>query len=372
MIHIRGSSWQVDLRHEGQRIRRSFPDAAAAQAWEEAALRRLAAGQPLAEVLADTRTSRNTLQSLYNAVEARFWRGSKNEINATRNAEEVIDLLGPLMDPAHITGLDVDALVAKLKAKGNGPATINRKLAALRKLLKYAQSRGLLDRLPPIEHEKEPQHRIRFYTPEEETTILNWFEERELRLQRELVVFLVDTGARLSEALRLEWTDVLEDSVKFEDTKSGRARGVPMTKRVKQALTARRKVAGPGLVFPGIDVQSINYRWQLMRKDTGITDKQAVIHTLRHTCASRLVQAGVPLTVIQQWLGHSTPMMTARYAHLAPKNLALAAGVLDTLNLDRINSDPMRIPGAGSQCDRPVTAPTIEPLREGQKTPAAA
>ena len=50
-----------------------------------------------------------------------------------------------------------------------------------------------------------------------------------------------------------------------------------------------------------------------------------------HTCASWLVQAGVPLLEVSKLLGHSTIEMTERYAHLAPENLKAAVGVLDRL-----------------------------------------
>ena len=51
--------------------------------------------------------------------------------------------------------------------------------------------------------------------------------------------------------------------------------------------------------------------------------------TLRHTCASRLVQAGVGLPVVKEWLGHKTNSLTMRYAHLAPKNLLDMVHVLE-------------------------------------------
>jgi site-specific recombinase XerD len=58
-------------------------------------------------------------------------------------------------------------------------------------------------------------------------------------------------------------------------------------------------------------------------------DNQFVPHALRHTCASRLVQRGVPLKVVQEWLGHKTILTTMRYAHLAQSNLMSAMQVLE-------------------------------------------
>ncbi|MGB1611160.1 MAG: tyrosine-type recombinase/integrase, partial [Flavobacteriaceae bacterium] len=53
-------------------------------------------------------------------------------------------------------------------------------------------------------------------------------------------------------------------------------------------------------------------------------------HCLRHTCASRLVQRGIDLRVIQEFLGHKSISTTIRYAKIAPKNLETARDVLET------------------------------------------
>jgi site-specific recombinase XerD len=60
-----------------------------------------------------------------------------------------------------------------------------------------------------------------------------------------------------------------------------------------------------------------------------IGDLEFVIHSLRHTCASRLVNAGVDLYVVCKWLGHSSIQITERYAHLNPDKLVHAVEVLE-------------------------------------------
>lgn len=53
-------------------------------------------------------------------------------------------------------------------------------------------------------------------------------------------------------------------------------------------------------------------------------------HVLRHTFASQLVMKGVPLRVVQEWMGHTTITMTERYAHLAPGFSSEAVSLLDS------------------------------------------
>lgn len=67
-----------------------------------------------------------------------------------------------------------------------------------------------------------------------------------------------------------------------------------------------------------------------MREALGMQhDKQFVFHVFRHTFCSRLVQAGVPIEVVQKLAGHETLQMTMRYAKLAPRNLTSAISVLE-------------------------------------------
>ena len=56
--------------------------------------------------------------------------------------------------------------------------------------------------------------------------------------------------------------------------------------------------------------------------------QKVTFHTLRHTAASLLVQSGVPLLDVGKFLGHSSPVVTWRYAHLAPESGRVAADVL--------------------------------------------
>jgi len=70
--------------------------------------------------------------------------------------------------------------------------------------------------------------------------------------------------------------------------------------------------------------------WATAIADSGIA-KHITVHTLRHSWATHLLEAGVNLRVIQVWLGHQSPTTTALYTHLTPRTLTNAASICDDL-----------------------------------------
>jgi integrase len=72
----------------------------------------------------------------------------------------------------------------------------------------------------------------------------------------------------------------------------------------------------------------ISHRWDRATKAAGCPD--VTLHILRHTCASRLVQKGIPIYTVSKWLGHSSVKVTERYAKLAPDSLAGALAALES------------------------------------------
>jgi integrase len=124
------------------------------------------------------------------------------------------------------------------------------------------------------------------------------------------VVFLIDTGLRLSEAVLLEWKNVECEAdasgvwwVRVPDNKADYPRSVPASERVKAILTAR-KAARPDKeqrVWHDMSVDRAQYEWELARKHLGMeADRDFVIHTCRHTFASRLAMAGCTLSEIKE------------------------------------------------------------------------
>ncbi|WP_255561626.1 site-specific integrase [Pseudohoeflea sp. DP4N28-3] len=244
-----------------------------------------------------------------------------------------IDEIALFLDRHRIKAIDdavIDRLVGYFREKGNRNSTINRKLAALFKLLKKAERAGQIARLPTYLRLRERNARVRFLTASEEAAMFAAIERRNPDHAR-LCRFLVDTGARVGEALALKWNDIHGDTVTFWITKSGRSRSVPLTRRARLALAAIRR-SDPKGPFAAIAYQNFKYDWNKARVECGFAgDPNMVPHILRHTCASRLVQAGIDLRRVQTFLGHQTIQITIRYAHLATNDLDQCARALDAL-----------------------------------------
>lgn len=129
--------------------------------------------------------------------------------------------------------------------------------------------------------------------------------------------------------------------VRVHQGKGGKGRFVPLAPRVLGLLREdwQRQRPRPWL-FPARDGSaplpptSLQKTFKAVVRQSGIA-KEASIHTLRHSCATHLLERGVPLRVIQELLGHQSPRTTARYTHLTPPILAVVHATITALMADR-------------------------------------
>ena len=100
-----------------------------------------------------------------------------------------------------------------------------------------------------------------------------------------------------------------------------------MTRRVRIILFNRKR--GNDRPFT-LSIDQAEKAWNWVRFKMGLmNDSEFLLHALRHTCATRLLNLGVDIYVVKEWLGHSSITITERYAHLNPVKLINAAAALE-------------------------------------------
>ena len=324
-IKPRGKGFEAYVAVNSTRIRRILPTLEEAQRFEAQARLAILEGKDISSYQG-TRSKDWQLDLAIDKCWSAHWKDSKGETTALVNAKAASAFFGRKTYVSEITTQRVAEFIDHLKTTSNSNGTINRKLSALSKVLKYAQQNEALDKLPYIPRQKESQGRLRFLAEQEEQELLDLIRRWSDEELWDCVASLLDTGLRCGELLKVEGRDVRESQVTVWDTKNGREHTVPLTKRTHKIVQARLSTYGNGVLYP-ISYDSLEKRFK--RSVDHLKLEGVTLHTLRHTFASRLVQRGVPIQTVSKLLNHSTIQMTMRYAHLAPSNLSNAIAVLD-------------------------------------------
>ena len=238
-----------------------------------------------------------------------------------------------------ITQLDIRHFMAE-RAKEVKSATINRDLSMIRCMFNRAKEWKVVDFNPTdgIKKLAENNERCRWLTEAEQDRLLSFCHG----LTRTIVIVALRTGMRWGEIANLKWGQAPNSNyVDFDQnriviheslTKSKKGRWIPLGEIVKWELLNVPKQKGTDYIFlnpeTGKPLGSIKNAFNRAVRKSGIKD--FTFHSLRHTAASQLVRNGVDLYVVQKILGHATPKMTQRYAHLREDMLVDAIKKIDT------------------------------------------
>ncbi len=154
-------------------------------------------------------------------------------------------------------------------------------------------------------------------------------------------------GLRLSEGTQLKVEDIDGDRgyISIRQSKGNKDRNVPLPQKTLALLREQwKKHRNKVWIFPSaghggknmpyattpISKSSVQVAFRKALKTAGI-NKKATVHTLRHSWATHLLEAGINLRLIQAWLGHSTPATTSVYTHLTEKAKSRAIKSIDEL-----------------------------------------
>lgn len=223
--------------------------------------------------------------------------------------------------------------------------TIRREISALRAALAWAQHEGWIDAAPYVEMPPRPAPRDRWLTRDEVNRLIRSASTPHMRLY---IVLAYHTAARAGAIMDLTWDRVnfaykliSYDRPGRQVTKKRRA-VVPINKVALAELQAARMVAVSDHVieFRGKPVASIKTGFRAACRRAGIAECSP--HVLRHSSATHLVMAGVPMVEIARMLGDSVAMIEQVYGKHSPDFLRSAADALG--NVSATLSDLSRAP----------------------------
>ncbi len=239
--------------------------------------------------------------------------------------------------PADVDRLAVRSFVAALGRSGLGRTSQGRALSAVRGLFRYAVREGVVGASPAhgVKTPKAPKTLPRHLRPGEIENLLDSPDTAEPlgRRDRAILELLYATGLRVGELVSLGWPDLdLSAQVLRVVGKGGKERMVPFGRPAAEALRAwladwRAVRSGADRADPEDEPVFLNHRGGRLtaRSVRRVVDKHVAAaavasgvhpHTLRHTFATHLLEAGADLRSIQELLGHSSLSTTQRYTHL--------------------------------------------------------
>ena len=245
--------------------------------------------------------------------------------------------------PDQLSQEDVRAYLIHLMDRGLARSTAVVARNALRHL--YTNTLGRPDCLEKLPRPKREQ-RLPVVLSREEVQRL--FAAVTNLKQKSLFMVAYDAGLRLSEIinLRIEDLDSERMAIRIRQGKGKKDRYARLTAGLLDMLRKYWKAYRPKtLLFPGATPDKpydLATPGQLLKKacrKAGIT-KRVSMHTLRHTFATHLLEAGTNLRVIQQLLGHERIQTTCLYTHISLEELREAPSLLDPLEAPTAADDP--------------------------------
>ncbi len=229
-------------------------------------------------------------------------------------------------------------------------------LGMLKGVIINAEKNGFLIPTLEIPAVKKAKNRLRVLTSKEEIDLLEALNpihrtgsgsnQPYLQGNYDLILLLLDTGARFSEILSLQWksVDLKKKEIYLWRQKVGNESTLHMTSRVFETLSNRFKMKSTAWIFPNsAGTGPRSFSSPAIRKamnSVGLYD--VCIHTLRHTYASKLARSGIGIQSIASLLGHTKITTTMIYAHLLPNQVSQEAVlVLEALNEQSTNEITM-------------------------------
>jgi len=284
---------------------------------------------------------------------------SKNNTPSGRYTHHAANVLNDKF-PTHLYLDEIQAWhLTKFKSlrekEGIAAQTIKHNFQTIRSTCQWAKDNGYMVKELEFPKVKIDNKRMRFLSIDEEKRLLTEldprvelpyrpkYEDRPIKENRmrqdnyDLVIMLLDTGARYGEIAGLTWDriDLEESTISLWRPKVKNESIIYMTSRVKEVLQRRSEEKQCNYVFTNEKGDGPrNYATNGIKKAMKRAGIEGVtIHDFRHTCASRLIQNGLSLYEVASILGHTDVQTTQRYAHLERRDVSQRArDIMESLN----------------------------------------
>ena len=226
---------------------------------------------------------------------------------------------------ADISAGELQELYNQIREKTSA-ANANRYMTLVKSIFSRGIEWGIFYGENPALKVKQGQvdnHRLRYLSLEEMQKLLAVSSDT---IYPFLVCALM-TGMRRGEILNLAWDNVdLEHGVIYIlNSKSGKPREIPIAAKLHETLLNIPSLHKGNVL--NLSEPTLRFHFARALRDSGITDFR--VHDLRHTFASHFIMKTSNIPVLQQILGHASPKMTQRYAHLAKNHLASEMQLFD-------------------------------------------
>lgn len=313
------SGWRADAQpagRGGKRFRKTFNTKAEALAWEawlKTQVNQNAKWEP------EKRDTRRLIE-LVDIWYAHHGSGLSAGANTYSRLKLACEAMGnPVADS--FTANTFATYRAKRIEAGIAPNSVNREHAYLRSVFNELRRLQLWKKVNPLgelRQFKVQERELSYLTTDQIHELLEKLAEGKNRHAVMIAKVCLATGARWSEAEKLEIRHVRNSQIQFAGTKSGKVRSIPIDasfeKQVKQHYD--KNETGQRLFAYAYSA----FRDAIERAGIKLQDGQ-LTHVLRHTFASHFMMNGGNILVLQRSLGHANLTMTMRYAHLAPDHL---------------------------------------------------
>lgn len=287
------------------------------------------------------KTNGITLDDAFNRAMRSEWKNHAQPKSIEANHKYCCDFFGStkLLQDINQGLLSDFKLYLESHPKLNSNSSINKKIFHLSGLMKLARDQWGFDRVPKLHLNTKQQLNSRWfiYTDEQLGDLKAYFKTKasnghgDSLFMYKLVLFLSETGCRLSEGLRFTLDDYQGDFIRIWKAKGDKPRAVPVSTPLK-ALFDTGKLKD----FRELKIHQVENRFSNARKNITSLPQEADIHSLRHTFATRMVEAGVPIQVLQKILGHSRIETTMIYVKMADKQS------LDAMKLFEANRSQLK------------------------------